>query len=213
MKTVGYIRVSTEEQAREGISLATQEAKLRSYAVTYELDLVEVIVDPGHSAKTLARPGLQAALTSLDEGRADGLLIARLDRLTRSVRDLGALLDSYFKTRFNLLSVADHIDTRTAAGRLVLNLLTSVAEWERETIGERTAMALAHKKAQGVRLGAPPLENPQAIARMRELRDQDLTYRAICETLTREGYPTMKGGSWQPNTVRRILERQERHAR
>ena len=212
MKTLGYIRVSTEEQAREGISLAAQESKLRSYADLYELDLVAVISDAGQSAKTLIRPGLQKALSLLEAGHAEGLLIARLDRLTRSVRDLGTLLDNYFKSQFNLLSVADHVDTRTAAGRLVLNLLTSVAEWERETIGERTATALAHKKAQGVRLGAPPLENPQAIARMRALRDQDLSYRAICETLTEEGYPTLKGGAWLPNTVRRILERQSRLA-
>lgn len=129
MQVIGYTRVSTEEQAREGVSLAAQEAKLRAYAELYELDLVEVVIDAGQSAKTLARPGLQAALAGLEGGRAQGLVVAKLDRLTRSVRDLGTLLETYFKSRFNLLSVADQVDTRSAAGRFVLSLLTSVAEW------------------------------------------------------------------------------------
>ncbi len=212
MQIIGYTRVSTEEQAREGVSLATQEAKLRAYAELYELDLVEVVIDAGQSAKTLARPGLQAALAGLEGGRAQALVVAKLDRLTRSVRDLGTLLETYFKSRFNLLSVADQVDTRSAAGRFVLNLLTSVAEWERETIGERTAAALAHKKAQGVRLGAPSLEHPETLARMRELRASGMTYREVCQALTREGYPTLKGGAWRPGTVQRILERQETRA-
>lgn len=212
MKVIGYVRVSTEEQAREGISLQAQEGKLRAYAELYELDLVEVVADPGQSAKTLKRPGLQAALAGLERGRAEGLLIARLDRLTRSVRDLGALLEGHFKTRFRLLSVADQVDTRSAAGRLVLNLLASVAEWEREAIGERTAIALAHRKAEGVKLGAPGMDDPEAIARMRAMRAGGLTYREICQTLTREGYATLRGGRWQPSTIKRVLARQENRA-
>jgi DNA invertase Pin-like site-specific DNA recombinase len=209
MKVIGYARVSTEEQAREGVSLEAQEAKLRAYAELYELDLVEVVVDAGYSAKTLVRPGLQTVLTGLEAGRAGGLLVAKLDRLTRSVRDFSTLLETYFKSRFTLLSVADQVDTRSASGRLMLNLLTSMAEWERETIGERTAAALAHKKAQGAKLGAPSLEHPQTLARMLELKASGMTYRAVCQALTSEGFPTLKGGAWRPGTVKRILDRLE----
>jgi len=112
------------------------------------------VVDAGVSAKTLDRPGVQKALGILRTGQANALLVVKLDRLTRSVKDLGNLVEEYCSSDdMTLLSVADAIDTRTAAGRLVLNVLGSVAPWERETIGERTAEALAHKKAQGHKPG------------------------------------------------------------
>lgn len=208
MRVIGYIRVSTDEQAQQGHSLAAQQAKLEAYAQLYELELVEVVVDAGQSAKTLKRPGLQRALSLLKTGQAQGLLVAKLDRLTRSVRDLGALLEDYFD-RYNLLSVADQIDTRSAAGRLVLNVLAAVSQWEREAIGERTSAALQHLKSQGVKLGAPAFTERSVIERMRELRAQGLSLPAICQVLTAEGYPTARGGRWLPMTVKRILERAE----
>ncbi len=88
-RVVGYARVSTEDQAREGVSLAAQRAKLEAYATALDLELVAVREDAGVSAKTLDRPGLRAALEDLRAGRADALLVPKLDRLTRSVRDLG----------------------------------------------------------------------------------------------------------------------------
>src|SRR2546428_6743368 len=149
-RAIGYIRVSTDKQAEHGVSLEAQQAKLTQYAALYDIELVDIIVDAGVSAKTLERPGLQRALGMLRKGQANALLVAKLDRLTRKVKDLGALVDEYFSSDdITLLSVADNIDTRTAAGRLVLNVLGSVAQWERETIGERTAEVLAHKREQG----------------------------------------------------------------
>lgn len=207
MKVIGYIRVSTDEQASHGHSLAAQESKLRAYAQLYELDLVEVLVDAGHSAKSMKRPGLQQALVALESGRAGGLLIAKLDRLTRSVRDLGLLLDTYFERRFSLMCVGEQLDTRTAAGRLVVNILGAVSQWEREAISERTKAALAHKRAQGHRLGAAPHEDPAALARMLELRGQGVSLRDIGLALTAEGFPTQKGGRWLPTTVKRMLDR------
>jgi hypothetical protein len=102
----------------------------------------------------------------------------KLDRLTRSVRDLGALLDGYFHDRFALLSVMDSIDTRTAGGRLVLNVLASVSQWERETIAERTRTALAFKREQGVKLGRRPIE---------EVREDGAEIVARVAALQREG--------------------------
>jgi site-specific DNA recombinase len=211
-RVVGYIRVSTEEQAREGVSLAAQRARIEAQAIASDLDLITVYEDAGVSAKSLVRPGLRAALDALDAGRADGLLTFKLDRLTRSVRDLGALLDDYFRERFALLSVSDAVDTRTAGGRLVLNVLTSVAEWEREAIGERTRVALAHLKSQGVRLGRVPLEaasadGAQTLTRARQLRADGATLRQIAATLTTEGRRTSRGGRWAPETVRLLLAR------
>src|SRR6266849_3042786 len=153
-KAVGYIRVSTDKQAEHGVSLDAQQAKFAAYAALYDLTLVEVIVDAGVSAKTLDRPGLQRALGMLRKGEAHALLVAKLDRLTRSVKDLGTLVENYFSSdTITLLSVADNIDTRTAAGRLVLNVLASVSQWEREAIAERTTEALSHKRSKGEKLG------------------------------------------------------------
>jgi DNA invertase Pin-like site-specific DNA recombinase len=159
MRVVGYVRVSTEEQATGGVSLGAHRDKIIAYAKLYDLELVEMIEDAGVSGKTLDRPGLTRALQMLKQGAADGLVVAKLDRLTRSVADMAALVSRYFGERAgkSLLSVADQVDTRSSAGRLVLNVLVSVAQWEREAIAERTAEALRHKRAAGQVYGPVPL--------------------------------------------------------
>ena len=125
-RTIAYVRVSTDKQADRGVSLDAQQAKAKAYAELYDLDIVEVVIDAGVSAKTLDRPGLERALGMLKAGKADALLVVKLDRLTRSVRDLGHLLERYFAPgKAALLSVGEQIDTRSAGGRLVLNVLAS----------------------------------------------------------------------------------------
>ncbi len=225
MKVIGYIRVSTEEQAAGGVSLAAQREKLAAYAKLYELDLVEVIEDAGQSGKTLQRPGLQRALEAIRRGRADGLLIVKLDRLSRSVVDWNVLIDGYFGERAGkqLFSVADSIDTRTAAGRLVLNVLMSVAQWERETIGERTKDALQHKIRKGERCGKvrfgyrlaadgrtleAEASEQEAIRLMGQLQAAGESLREIAAELTRRGILTKEHNTeWKHTTVARILSR------
>lgn len=232
MKVIGYVRVSTEEQAQGGHSLGAQDDKLKKYAALYDVELIGVLEDAGASAKSLDRPGLQKALAMLRNGEADGILVAKLDRLTRSVRDLGTLLEEFFHERAGkcLLSVADQIDTRSAGGRLVLNVLMSVAQWEREAIGERTSAALQHKIAKGERVGRPLygfvlnqtgitpkgkpiyelIEDPRqqaGIKRMHELRHAGLSLRDVAAHLDREGFPTKDGKPWQAATIRQILGR------
>jgi site-specific DNA recombinase len=229
-RVVGYVRVSTEGQADAGVSLDAQRSKLMAYAQAMDLDLVAIEVDAGASAKTLARPALQRALATLDRDTAEGLLVAKLDRLTRSVRDLGELVERYFASRFSLLSVADSIDTRSAAGRLVLNVLASVAQWEREATGERTRDALAHLKASGVRLGGAGLgwersdrtdeqghrvvrdvqSEGATVERIIALRAEGLTLRAIAARLTADGHATKRGGRWAAATVNKVLARAAR---
>src|SRR6266852_9949701 len=149
-RTIAYLRVSTEKQADKGISLEAQRAKVEAYAQLYDLTLVEVVIDAGMSAKTLDRPGLQRALEMLRTGQAEALLVVKLDRLTRSVVHLGQLVEEYFADgKWALLSVGEQIDTRSAAGRLVLNVLASVSQWEREAIGERTSAAMQYKASVG----------------------------------------------------------------
>jgi DNA invertase Pin-like site-specific DNA recombinase len=222
MKVIGYIIVSTDEQAQGGHSLGAQRAKLEQYASLYDLELVAIIEDAGFSAKTMDRPGLKAALAALDAGEAEGLLVCKLDRLTRSVRDLSDLLEGYFGTRHALLSVAEKVDTSSAAGRMILNIMATVSQWEREVIGERTSAALQHKKANGEYLGAPPLgfkmvdgalskvdEEQETLQRIRDLAATGLVLREIAAQLTAEGRKTKRGGDWHPQTVARILKRAE----
>lgn len=222
-RAVGYIRVSTDKQADHGISLDAQRAKLEAYAALYELTLVDIIVDAGVSAKTLERPGLQRALAMLDKGQANALLVAKLDRLTRSVKDLGTLVEDYFSSdKIILLSVADSIDTRTAAGRLVLNVLGSVAQWERETIGERTTEALDHKRTKGEKLGGDvpygftlaadgktlvaDVAEQALLAAIREARQRGLSQRSVVAELTRKGFTTRKGTALSLMQVQRIMQ-------
>lgn len=225
MKVIGYIRVSTEEQASDGVSLAAQREKLIGYAKLYDLDLVEIIEDAGQSGKTLDRPGLKKALSMIRGGKASGLVIAKLDRLSRSVVDWNTLIDGYFgeKAGKQIFSVADSIDTRTAAGRLVLNVLMSVAQWERETIGERTKDALQHKIRNGERCGkvrfgfrladdgVALIEEPaeqEVLKTIRRLKATGESLREIAAELTRRGILTKEGNrTWKHTTVARILQR------
>ena len=134
IRAVGYIRVSTEKQVQEGVSLDAQRSRLKAHCVSQNIKLVDMIMDDGYSAKSLDRPGLRAALGMLTDRKADAIVVVKLDRITRSVRDLGYLCDTYFREGlpYYLLSVSDAIDTRSAGGKLILNVLMSVAQWERE---------------------------------------------------------------------------------
>lgn len=225
MKVIAYARVSTSDQADLGVSLEAQQSKMAAYAALYGLDIVETIVDAGESAKSLNRPGLQRALGLLRAGKADGILIAKLDRLTRSVADWQVLIDSLFgeKAGKQLFSVADAIDTRTAAGRLVLNVLLCVAQWERETTAERTKEALRFKIRNGERCGkirfgfdlaadgktlTENAEEQQTIALMRDLRAAGYSLQQIADELTARNIPTKEGRTkWAHTAVNRILSR------
>jgi DNA invertase Pin-like site-specific DNA recombinase len=192
------------------------------YAQLYELELVEVVVDAGVSAKTLDRPGLQRALEMLKARQAEALLVVKLDRLTRSVVHLGQLVEDYFADRkWALLSVGEQIDTRSAAGRLVLNVLASVSQWEREAIGERTAAAMQHKQSLGEYIGGEFLygfrlgpdgerlvEDPdeqKVLTAARTLRNAGFSLRSVARELNAEGYRSRTGKQFAHVQVARML--------
>ena len=219
-RTIAYLRVSTERQADTGVSLDAQQEKARAYANLYDLDLTEMIIDAGESAKTLDRPGLQRALSMLKTGQADALLVVKLDRLTRSVVDLGKLIETYFAPgKAALMSVSEQIDTRSAAGRLVLNILASVSQWERETIGERTSVAMKYKQAKGEYIGghAPygfELVNGDlvedsyeqgVIQQARELRESGLSLAAVAKELDRRGIQARNGKEFAAMQIKRLV--------
>lgn len=224
-RVVLYARVSTEDQGENGASLDAQRAKLAAYAALHDLVTVDVVSEVA-SAKTLARPGLARALDMLESGDADAIAVTKLDRLTRRMLDLSTLVDRYFERRFSLLSVNDNIDTRSATGRMMVNMIGMLAQWERETIAERTKSALAHMRSNGVAMGAAPLGQRYsapdesgrrtlvedeleaiALARIQELHTQGMQPTAIARVMNERGFVTKRGKDWHTTTVRRILKR------
>ncbi len=221
-RAIGYIRVSTRDQADRGHSLEAQRAKIEAYAVLHDLELSEVIVDDGQSAKSLDRPGMAKLLALIRRRQTDCVVIAKLDRITRSVRDLGDLVEIFQRSGVEFASVADNIDTSTAAGRLVLNVMASVAQWEREAIGERTAEAMAHMRSNGRRISrhAPygfchtddgglieDADEQRAIRTMIELRGQGRPYAKIGEELERRGHRSRTGQRLSAKVIRDVVRR------
>lgn len=215
---MGYVRVSTDKQADKGCSLDAQLTKIRAMAVVQGAEVAEVITDAGESAKSLLRPGMARLLAMVDAKEVQVVIVAKLDRLTRSVKDLGELLERFSKRGVSLVSVAESLDTGSAAGRLVLNLLTSVSQWERETAGERTSTALRHKKASHLvynhtpygftREGnaLTPLPEEQAVVgRIRLCGANGWSLRRIADALNADGVPTKKRSRWSAKTVRDVL--------
>lgn len=227
IRAVGYIRVSTTHQASDGLSLDAQKRKLRGYAELHDLRLVAIHTDAGVSAKTLDRPALVEALRTLDEGEADALLVVKLDRLTRSVRDLGTLIDRYFgeKVGKSLMSVQDAIDTRTANGRMVLNVLTSIAQWEREAVAERTRAVLEMKRANGEYTGGKVPYGYRKVTRkgvvfleveprerevmevVRDMVESGETYQATADFLNEHEFDARSDRGWGRQAVARVWAR------
>ena len=214
-KAIGYIRVSTDKQAEQGVSLDAQREKLEAYAKLYDIDLIDMVIEQG-SAKCLQREGLQSALNRLGQD-ADALLVVKLDRLTRSVADLGRLVESYFQDHA-LLSVGEQIDTRSAAGRLVLNVLASVSQWEREVIGERTSAAMQHMRSQNKYTGGKVpygydlvdgslVENKteqSVINLVAQYKSKGLSFRRIARVLSESGYRSRTGKALSAMSISRI---------
>lgn len=220
MKAIGYARVSTDRQADSGISLEAQEHKIRAMAEVQGIELLETIVDRGESAKSLNRPGLRRLLALVESGQVESVIIAKLDRLTRSVKDLCQLLELFEKHRVALVSVAESLDTGSAAGRLVIGIMTCVSQWEREAIGERTRDALRHKRGKNERVGNIPFGSRLAadgchiepepleqavVAEIRNLQSRRRSLREIAATLNQGSFRTRRGSAWQHQHVARVI--------
>lgn len=204
---LAYIRVSTTEQAEHGASLDAQRNTLTVEAERRGWDL-EVIADEGLSAKSLKRPGLQAALSRLDAGDADYLLAVRLDRVSRSVADFAGLLDRSNKKGWGLVLTDSNIDTTTTAGRFTGNVMASAAQYERELIGDRTREGMAQRRAEGVHIGRPRTIDESTTRLIESLRREGLSMAQIAGKLNSDSVPTAHGGSkWYPSTVKRVLDR------
>jgi DNA invertase Pin-like site-specific DNA recombinase len=208
MEVVGYVRVSTDEQSGSGAGLEAQRQAIVTECERRGWKLINVVEDAGWSAKDLKRPGIQEALKVLKEGDARALVAAKLDRLSRSMIDFTALMATAQKQGWALVALDCAVDTTTPAGEAMANVLATFAQFERRLISQRTKDALAVKKAQGVRIGRPPVMPKGVVARISHMRTKGLSYRAIADRLNADGVPTAQGGKqWYPATVRSTIQR------
>jgi DNA invertase Pin-like site-specific DNA recombinase len=208
MRVIGYLRVSTDEQALSGAGLEAQRAAIAVECRRRGWQLVETLEDAGYSAKDLKRPGVREALRALEAGEANALVVAKLDRLSRSMLDFAALMATAQKQQWALVALDCAVDTSTPAGEAMAHVLATFGQFERRLIGQRTREALAIKRASGVRLGRPPTVPQAIVRRIQRQRARGDSLRAIADALNRDGVPTAQGGAqWYAATVRGILAR------
>jgi DNA invertase Pin-like site-specific DNA recombinase len=205
-RVLAYVRVSTEEQKGSGAGLAAQRAAILAECKRRGWHLVDVIEDAGYSAKDLKRPGVRLALELLGQGGADALVVAKLDRLSRSMLDFASIMATAQKQSWGLIALDCAVDTTTPAGEAMATVLATFAQFERRLISQRTKDALAAKKAQGVRLGRPRQLSLRVVNRIVRERERGHTLAAIAEGLNRDRVATAQGGQrWYPSTVRAVL--------
>jgi DNA invertase Pin-like site-specific DNA recombinase len=209
---VGYVRVSTDEQADSGLGLASQRAAIVAEAERRGWTLAAIHED-ALSGKSLDRPGLAAALAAVESGEAAGIVVAKLDRLSRSLKDFANLMARAQSGGWNLVALDLGVDLSTAAGEFMANVMASAAQWERRIIGQRTKDALAIKRAQGVKLGRPIVLPSDVVTRIVADHHAGAGWSAIARQLNSEALPTAHGGSkWHPSTVRSVVQAAERAA-
>ncbi|MBD2152616.1 recombinase family protein [Pseudanabaena sp. FACHB-1277] len=219
-KAIGYIRVSTEMQANEGVSLEAQSAKIRAYCELNDLELVEIVCDAGKSAKTTNREGLQKCLAMIAAGEVAALVVYKLDRLSRKVLDTLNLISEIESHGASLHSISEKLDTSSALGKFFVNMTAALAQLERDQISERVTMAMAHKKNEGQHCGSPAYgftmvekklvkvaKEHEAIALIQQMKADGANLQAIADELNNQGITTKRGAKWQPMQVSRVLNR------
>jgi DNA invertase Pin-like site-specific DNA recombinase len=206
---IGYLRVSTEEQANSGLGLEAQRDTIQRYADAHGWD-VNWHEDAGLSAKSLDRPQLQAALARLHvlPKRRDvaGIVVAKLDRLSRSVVDFAGVLELARARKWALVAIDLGVDTSTPTGELVANVMMSVAQWERRVVGERTSAAMQAAKRQGRHMGRVSVLPQSTADRLLTLR-ATRTLAASAAQLNEEGLTTATGARWSVNAVAKVQTR------
>lgn len=219
MKATGYIRVSTQGQVEDGVSLEAQEAKVRAWANLNGYDQVDLFNEGGLSGcKMDKRDALHAALNSV--GKGDAFVVYSLSRLARSTKDTLEIADLLSGKGADLVSISEKIDTTTAAGKMVFRMLAVLSEFERDQIAERTKTAMAHKKVKGELVGSVPYgyqlnadgknliehaEEQKVIAETKKLNAAGLSLRGIARELAKLGFRARNGKAFAATQVNRMI--------
>ena len=218
IKAIGYIRVSTDEQVKEGISLENQEQKIRNYCKLKDFEILEIIQDAGISAKNLRRTGARKVIEMAQEKMIDAVIVYKLDRMFRSTVDALGTTRLFDKWNVSFHSIEETIDTKSAMGKFFFTLTGALAEMEREIIGERTRDVLQRKKANGEVYGHVPFgfkkfkgkllsndDEQKVVKAVLGMREKGLNYSRISKELNDMGLKTKKGNQWYPQTVKNVV--------
>jgi len=234
MKTVGYVRVSTDKQSREGLSLGAQEKAIRHYCELYEMKLFEIIEDRGVSAKSIkGRPGMEHLMSMVEAGQVKAVVVYKIDRMFRSIRDALHSFDLFKEHKIQFHSVIEKWDTSTAMGEFAMNMLLSIAQLERRQTSERTRFTLREKKVANshenalmshrtesgkLTVGQAPygwrfkdknlVEHPQEMPIVRQivqLKDQGKAIADIMNWLKSKKISPRSGKYWHKKQIYRIL--------
>jgi DNA invertase Pin-like site-specific DNA recombinase len=210
LRVIGYARVSTHQQGDSGLGIAAQRAALEQAASDRGYELVDVLADVASAKRKNGKlDNRKAAMERVEAGEADGILVAKLDRLARSFLDFAEILERAQRKRWALVIVEPNIDLSTPAGRMVAGILATVAEFERELVSERTKNARAAAVAAGKPVGGRPLGKYEIPAEIRERiareRDEHRSFRAIARGLDADGIKPARAGSWSAETVRQVV--------
>ena len=206
-----YIRVSTVQQATDGVSLGAQERELVSAASLAGYTEVEMVREEGRSGKSIkGRPELRSALDRLNKGQAVALFVTRVDRLARSTKDFLTIIDQANQHSWRLVLLDLNLDTSTYQGRFVVTIMGALAEMERAIIGERQKDVHRDRRAQGkvwgVDLGPKSKIPLDVTERIRDMREKGMSYHAIAAQLNADGVPTaLNGQQWHGSTIRKML--------
>lgn len=227
MKIFGYARVSTDKQ---DTSASAQQEKIKAWALLNDHELIGVEVDIDEFSGDLKRPGIQRVLEMVRGKKIDGVIITKLDRLTRSVSDTSDLMALFRKTGVQIIDISQALDFATATGRLVVGMRALIAQYEREITGERTSDCLQNLKTQGLPAGPAPYgftsqprtseekilrirkpllvnESEQSILILaRSMRNSGLSYERIANALNEHGHLTRSGIPWVKQYVVGILK-------
>jgi DNA invertase Pin-like site-specific DNA recombinase len=204
MRALGYCRVSTAEQGDSKAGLEAQEQAIRDEVAHRGWDLVDIRSDVASGKSLRHRPQLGQTLRDLQAGEADALVVAKLDRLSRSVLDFASVMETSQQERWSLVVLDLGVDTTTTNGKLIAHIMIALAQWERELIGDRTRTALKAVRARGTKLGRPVGVTPETRKFIRVMRSSGMSWQRIADTLTLEGVPTSQGGRWHAATVRKV---------
>jgi DNA invertase Pin-like site-specific DNA recombinase len=209
-KAIGYVRVSTDEQAERGHGLAAQRKAIKDECERRGWDLIEIVgEDGGASGKSLDRAGLQALMVRMDRHEAAVLIVAKMDRLSRSLAQGAAVIEAAARKGWGVVAIDMGIDMSSPSGELLANMLLSAARFERRLIGERTKAGLQAAVAKGVVLGRRQSLSDAIVGRIVAERAAGRSLPVIAAGLAADGIPTAQGGAhWWPATVAAVLRSQ-----
>jgi len=207
-RVAGYVRVSTQEQGVSGAGLDAQVDTIKRECKHRRWTLVGIYQDVASGSSRDRRPRLEAALAALAAGEVDTLMVSKLDRLSRSIADFGAIVEESRRGGWNVVIIDLGVDLKTPAGEMVASIMAVLAQWERRVISQRTRDALASRKRDGMKLGRPITLDPNTQGMILALRDSGSGLRAVATELNAKKIPTPQGGDlWHASSVRAILRR------